>query len=288
MKVIISLVLVSLLAAAAPQREAPSGGVFARDNLVAWCIVPFDAKQRGPKERAEMLARLGVKRVAYDWRDHHVPQWDEELEQYKKHGIELVGFWAPNRHEQILELLKRHGLKSQLWVMGAEPKGDTQAQRVEASAASIAPVAKLAQGYGCTVGLYNHGGWFGQPENQVAIIERLRSDGVDNVGMVYNLHHGHEHVSRFPELMKLMKPHLLCLTINGMKQGGPKILPVGQGDNDRALLEVIRGSGYVGPIAIINHREDVDAEVGLRQNIDGLKELLGEMKDEAAVRTYRE
>ena len=23
--------------------------VFARDNLVAWCIVPFDAKKRGPK-----------------------------------------------------------------------------------------------------------------------------------------------------------------------------------------------------------------------------------------------
>src|SRR5688572_24366106 len=46
------------------------GGLFARENLVAWCIVPFDAKQRGPAERAEMLARIGVTRVAYDWRDH--------------------------------------------------------------------------------------------------------------------------------------------------------------------------------------------------------------------------
>ena len=287
MKSILLLLLASLLAAA-PHREPARGPVFSRDNLVAWCIVPFDAEQRGPKERAEMLVRLGVKRVAYDWRDHHVPQWDEELGQYKKHGIELVGFWAPSRHERILELLKRHGLKSQLWVMGAEPKGDTQAQRAEASAASIAPVAKLAAKYGCTVGLYNHGGWFGQPENQAAIIERLRSDGVDNVGMVYNLHHGHEHVARFAELMKLMKPHLLCLTINGMKPGGPKILPVGQGDNDRALLEVIRDSGYTGPIAILNHREDVDAEVGLRQNIEGLKKLLGEMKQEEALRTFGE
>lgn len=288
MKFLAPLVLVSLVAAAAPQHAPPKGGVFARDNLVAWCIVPFDAKQRGPKERAEMLAGLGIKRVAYDWRDHHVPQWDEELDQYKKHGIELVGFWAPSRHEQILELLKRHGIKSQLWVMGAEPKGDTQAERVEASAASIAPVAKLAAKYGCTVGLYNHGGWFGQPENQVAIIQRLRSDGVDNVGMVYNLHHGHEHVARFPELMKLMKPHLMCLTVNGMRQGGAKILPVGEGDDDRALLEAIRDSGYSGPIAILNHREEVDAEVGLRRNMDGLKKLLGEMEDEAALSTYRQ
>ena len=281
-RAVCTTLLVLLVLGAAPSERL----VFSRDNLVAWCIVPFDAKQRGPKERAEMLVRLGVRRIAYDWRDQHVPEWDEELNQYKSHGIELVGFWAPDRHRQILEMLKRHGIKSQLWVMGSDPKVEAQEQRVEASAATIAPVAKLAKEYGCTVALYNHGGWFGEPENQVAIIERLRKDGVDNVGMVYNLHHGQEHVRRFPQLMKLMKPHLMCLTVNGMKQGGPKILPVGQGDSDRALLEAIRDSGYTGPISILNHREEVDAEVGLRQNIEGLKKLLGEMKDEAALKTY--
>jgi sugar phosphate isomerase/epimerase len=233
-----------------------------------------------------MLVRLGIKRIAYDWRDQHVPQWDEELEQYKSHGIELVGFWAPDRHQQILDLLRRHGLKTQLWLMGADPKGADQAARVEAAAAAVAPVAKLAKTYGCTVGLYNHGGWLGEPENQVAIIERLRRDGIDNVGMVYNLHHGHEHVARFAGLMKLMKPHLMCLTINGMKQGGPKILPVGQGGDDVALLKTIRDSGYAGPIAILNHREEVDAEEGLRQNIEGLKKLLGQMNDESALKTF--
>ena len=281
-------------AAGSAEKAAPAskGGdsvtPFRRDNLVAWCIVPFDAKQRGPRERAQMLARLGIRRVAYDWRDHHVPQWDEELSQYKAHGIELVAFWAPGRHQQILDLLKRHGVRAQLWVMGAEPKADTQVKRVDAAAAAVAPVAKLAKQYGCTVGLYNHGGWFGQPQNQVAIIERLRRDGVDNVGIVYNLHHGHEHLPRFPDLMKLMKPHLMCLTLNGMKQGGPKILPVGQGDSDLALLDAIRQSGYAGPVAILNHREEVDAEEGLRQNIEGLKKLLGQLGDGEAVTTYRD
>ena len=28
---------------------------FDRDKLVAWCIVPFDAKRRGPAARVEML-----------------------------------------------------------------------------------------------------------------------------------------------------------------------------------------------------------------------------------------
>ena len=278
-------------AAPAPKGGASSSArpsVFSKDNLVAWCIVPFDAKQRGPKERAEMLSRLGIKRIAYDWRDQHVPEWDEELTQYEAHGIELVGFWAPNRHKEILELFKRHGVRSQLWLMGQDPKADSQAQRVEQAAAAVAPVAKLAKEYGCTVGLYNHGGWFGEPENQVAIIEHLRKGGVDNVGIVYNLHHGHEHVARFPELLKLMKPHLYCLTVNGMRQGGPKILTVGQGDNDRALLDAIRQSGYAGPIAILNHREEVDAEQGLRENIDGIKGLLPQLGDEAALQTYRE
>ncbi|SVD95358.1 uncharacterized protein METZ01_LOCUS448212 [marine metagenome] len=29
--------------------------VFARGNLLAWCILSFDARKRGPKERAAML-----------------------------------------------------------------------------------------------------------------------------------------------------------------------------------------------------------------------------------------
>ncbi len=40
--------------------------LFARSNLVAWCIVPFDSQKRGPEERAAMLERLGLRRLAYD------------------------------------------------------------------------------------------------------------------------------------------------------------------------------------------------------------------------------
>ena len=79
------------------------GSLFAKPNLLAWCIVPFDAKNRGPKERVEMLVKLGIGRVAYDWRDKHVPTWDEEMALYKKHGIELVGFWGVN--DKALDLM---------------------------------------------------------------------------------------------------------------------------------------------------------------------------------------
>ena len=295
-RVLLGILLLSLLAAAPPAGPGAAhpmappvkgDSVFARSNLVAWCIVPFDAKQRGPKARVEMLAQLGVRRVAYDWRDNHIKEWDEELTQYNAHGIELVGFWAPARHDEILALFKRHDLKAQLWVDGpAGADGQPQSQRVESVAAALLPLARKAKDAGCTVGLYNHGGWFGEPENQIAVIEQLRKSDVDNVGIVYNLHHGESHVGRFPQLLPKMKPYLLCLNLNGMKKGGPKILPLGQGDDDLRLLRAIRDSGYQGPVGILNHREEIDAEQGLKQNLDGMKRLLVELKDEQALRTH--
>ena len=63
--------------------------LFSRDNLVAWCIVPFDASKRTPQQRSEMVRDLGLSRVAYDWRSEHVPSFEDEILQYKKHGIEF-------------------------------------------------------------------------------------------------------------------------------------------------------------------------------------------------------
>src|SRR5438132_3325876 len=182
---------------------ARGDNLFRRENLVAWCIVPFDAKKRGPEERAAMLEKLGFKHFAYDYRAEHVPTFDAEVEALQRHGIELTAWWFPTslngEARLILDVLKRHGAKPQLWVMGdgPPPRDDAeQKARVESEAKRIRAIADEAGKIGCKVALYNHGGWFGEPENQLAIIERLRADGVSNVGIVYNLHHGHDHLDR--------------------------------------------------------------------------------------------
>ncbi len=280
-----------IIAHPAPAADAPDAkALFARDNLVAWCIVPFDAKKRSPEDRADMLKRLGFKRYAYDWRAEHLPTFEREIEALKKNGIELTAVWFPgslNKEAQtLLDALKKHGIKTSLWVSmnggAVSVTPDEQKKRVEQHAAALKPTAEAAAKIGCTVGLYNHGGWFGEPENQLAIIDALK---MPNVGIVYNLHHGHDHLGRFPELLKKIKPHLLALNLNGMidkgDQKGKKILPLGQGDLDHSLLKTIRASGWNGPIGILGHTND-DAEQRLKDNLDGLDWLLPQLEGKPA------
>lgn len=269
------------------RHDAAGESVFRKDNLVAWCIVPFDAAKRGPEERAQMLRRLGITRLAYDWRERDILTFDEEIDALERHAIRLEAFWVPLSLEPaadknmaiVLDLLERRKVRTQIWVSlhGRETKtleAMPPAERVEVVARAAGWVAQRARRIGCSVALYNHGGWFGEPENQIAVIERLAAG---NVGIVYNFHHGHEHVDRFAEMFAKMKPHLLALNLNGMRREGPKILPLGEGDLDLKLLRIVRDSGYQGPIGILDHREELDAEVSLRRNLEGLEKLLRAM-----------
>lgn len=267
-----------------PEQRSASFDLFAPENLVAWCIVPFDAKKRGPIERAQMLKKLGITKLAYDYRAEHIPTFDAEMDALKANGIELTAWWFPGTMNDearlILDVIKRHGVHPQLWITGGgTPTKDSAEQqaRIATEVDRIRPIAAAAANAGCKVALYNHGGWFGEPENQIAIIQQLSRDQVSNVGIVYNQHHGHEHMDRFSDLMNKMKPYLLALNLNGMTRDGDKtgkkILPLGSGEEDARLLWIIRESGWRGPIGIINHRPEMDAEEALRGNLEGLKKL---------------
>ena len=258
--------------------------LFARKNLVAWCIVPFDAKKRGPKERAEMLQRLGLSKLAYDWRDEHVRTFEDEIIQTKKCGIEIVAFWG--MHNDFAPLVRKYGLKPQFWVIAGSPQNGTNEEKVAQAAEGLMPIVNQTRELGCRLALYNHGGWSGEPDNMVAVVKYLRErKQADHVGIVYNLHHGHGHLTDFPEALARMKPYLFCLNLNGMIQDGEakgkKILPLGQGDLELQLLKTILASGYRGPIGILNHTDE-DAEGRLQDNLDGLDWLVKQLKGESA------
>jgi hypothetical protein len=258
---------------------------FRKENLVVWCIVPFDAKNRGPAERAEMVERLGLKRVAYDWRKKHILEFEDEILAYKKHGLEYFAFWG--WHESMEELIKKHEITPQIWSMfrGQQPSEGTVDEKVKIVADQFLPDAKKAKSLGLKFGIYNHGGWAGEPKNLVAVCELLRTEhGLDNVGIVYNFHHGHADIEDFEARFKLVQPYLLCLNINGMvdanlvdkKSRENKILPLGSGKHEEKMIRHVIGSGYEGPVGVLGHRKEMDAEESVGLNLKGLHDLLSD------------
>ena len=258
--------------------------IYDKKNLIAWCIVPYDKLERTPAERAAMLAELGIERMAWDWRERHLDQLDDEISELRKAGIELssVWFWLDNRaadellehHEQILGALARADAKTTLWVSYDNEffTGLSQKERLRKAVKSIENILDRARAQGLTVALYNHGDWFGEPLNQIRILQELGVglEGSDEIGLVYNFHHGHEQAERFPELLDEMLPYLWTVNINGMKRGGEKILDVGKGNLEQDMLAALAASGFDGTIGILGHTEGEDVKVVLKRNLEGL------------------
>ena len=274
------LAVISLAQASTTLAAAEPPSLFERQNIVAWCIVPYDSVKRGPAERAEMLKKLGLTKVAYDWRAEHVPQFEQEILEYKKRGLEYFAFWGA--HDDAFRLFEKYQLHPQIWITAPNPAGTLpRDQQIKEASTKLLPMVERTRKLGCELGLYNHGGWGGEPENLVAVCAYLREHhNAKHVGIVYNQHHGHSHVDRFTEAMTAMKPYLLCLNLNGLTRDGDKrgmkIHPVGQGELDLPMLNIIAASGYRGPIGIIGHTND-DVELRLRDNLEGLEWLVPQL-----------
>jgi len=281
----LNLFLVAVtLGATAARAEIPAN--FQRENLVAWCIVPFDAKKRGPAERVAMLEELGLRRIAYDWRKEHVAEFDEEFRLYREHGLELFAFWSV--HEAAYPLFEKHDFTPQVWRTLRSPDGTTDKERIDQAASSMEELARDLGDRGLTLGLYNHGGWGGRPSSLVAVCEELHARGHENVGIVYNFHHAHFDREEFSAEFARMIPHLLCLNLNGMldpeefdvKKQQDKIRPVGSGEHEKEMLRIVLESDYTGPVGILAHRTDRDVEIVLRENLEGLDSLLSDLTGE--------
>jgi sugar phosphate isomerase/epimerase len=279
------------------QGQETKGKVFSRNNLVAWCIVPFDSKKRGPEERAQMMNDLGITKFAYDWREEHVSSFDAEMDAIKKHHIELIGFWMPYGpnpqnnpdYKIILDLLKRQGIKTQLWWSYGSDDSELGNLNEEEKLAAVSKMVKImaedAAKIGCTVGLYNHNGWFGEPEVELAI---LRQVDMKNVGIVYNFNHAEDQIDRFPEFFPKILPHLIALNIAGLEKGPPgKVVAVGQGDSEKEMIRIIAESNYNGTLGIINENTAPDAEEGLKMNMEGLKVILQSLGYTQVLKTYK-
>ena len=255
------------------------------DELFAWCIVPFDSVKRNPDQRISMLKELGISSYAYDWRNENLSEMIYEWNLAKENDIQIkaVWLWIDARADSVGSLSKSNKtllanidsakLQTQVWVSFHENyfMDLTDSAKLDKAVEILGYVHDEVTARDCTLGLYNHGDWFGEPANQAAIIERM---SVQDVGIIYNFHHGHHQVENFPEIVDSMISNLWAVNINGMKIEGPKILAVGKGDHEVKMLKTLINAGYDGPIGILGHVEEADVSVILQENINGYSKIL--------------
>lgn len=276
---LMSLIVLSLVACT-PQEEA----YFQADNTFAWCIVPFDSEERSPAERLDMLTDLGIKSYAYDWREKHLDEMAQEIQLAQEKGIEMLSVWmwmdANNdsighlsaSNERVLRILGETGLKTTIWMSFHENYFADLApvEALDKGIAMVRYISTRAQKVGGKVGLYNHGAWFGEPENQIAILKALPEF---SIGLIYNFHHAHEQLAAYPDLVKQMEPYLWAVNLNGMRAEGPKILPIGKGDKEQEMIQQLKDAGFDGPWGILGHVETADVKLILEENLAGLRSL---------------
>jgi sugar phosphate isomerase/epimerase len=260
----------------------PNNKKLSMKDLFAWCIVPYDSKERTPEERIKMLKELGFTSYAYDWREKHLTETSHELSLAKENDIKVIAVWIwidedePGKlsesNKKIINALKETGTSTQIWLGFNENYFDglNQEESVQKGVKMLRYLNERAKESGSRIALYNHGGWFGEPENQVEMIKQIPDC---EIGIIYNFHHGHEQIDQFPELLKIMKPYLWAVNLNGMKKEGPKIITIGKGIEEKRMIQLVLDSGFYGPFGIIGHTEGEDVKDVLHRNLEGLINL---------------
>jgi sugar phosphate isomerase/epimerase len=231
-----------------------------------------------------MLKRLGFSQYVWDWRDEHLADLKEEIRLARENDIRMraVWIWVDRNHVSvgnlgaanrfIFDTFAGAKLPTEYWVGFHENffDGLDDEECVRQAAEMVGYLRDEAARSGGTVALYNHGGWFGEPDNEIKIIKAV---GDPSVGMVFNFHHAHPMIDEFPDLLPRMLPYLRAININGMDPEGPKIILVGQGTHEAEMIRLVLNSGYDGPIGVLGHVDDADVEKILEENLAGLKAM---------------
>lgn len=257
---------------------------FRQDNLIPWSIVAYDEKQRSPIERVDMLKDLGFSQYAFGGRPRHIATMEHELTYAASQGIKISAVWLyihPDKDQPgalkpesraVLEVLRNMELQTQIWVgfHHEYTQGLSEEEGFAKAREMVDYLALEADALGCKLALYNHGGWFGNPINQLRILNSLKEH---DIGIIYNFHHAHEHLEEFEEIFFSIQKYVWCINLNGMRKEGPKILPVGQGDLEKEMIQFILEQGYQGPFGLIGHVKGGDAAEILSVNFAGLRRI---------------
>jgi len=264
-----------------PPSQAAIPAWCVREQVAASHLVAHDSVRRGPRERAQMLREIGVRRIIWDWRDEHLETFDAELDALRAHQVELAGIWTPlpmpafeepdyaarfglvpARIKTLITEAARRGFAPDLWTQiafgtpGAPAPLSEAAHRSEVNRAAdhLTGLIRLARGHGMCVVLTNHGGWAGEPQTLKDVVTELARRGLGNVGLGFRLQHAHHLIPDLDRHLATMGEHLVALMLSGADAGaelsGRVILPFGAGSRDRWVTHAILDSGWQGQLVV--------------------------------------
>ncbi|WP_430408386.1 sugar phosphate isomerase/epimerase family protein [Kordia sp.] len=254
-----------------------------------WCILGFDAADRTPEQRIALLKELGLTKYGFNKGKGDFSNMKKEFKLAKENDIEItsVFLWLHAKrdsigklspaNQELLQNLREVAQKPVIWVSFSDNffENLTQEEAIKRSIDMIQFVKLEANKIGCKLALYNHHGWFGNPYNQIKILEELNDE---SLSMVYNFHHAHEYVDQFQDIVQKIKPYLSFVNLNGVKKEGPQILTIGEGDYEFEMINMLIEEGYNGPWGILGHIKTEDVKIVLERNIEGLKLLNAKVK----------
>ncbi|WP_298511570.1 TIM barrel protein [uncultured Kordia sp.] len=263
------------------------------NEVSPWCIIGFDSQDRTPQERITMLKQMGLSKYGFNRGKGDLSTMKEEFKLAQQNDIEItsiflwlnakrdsIGKLSSNNQELLVNLAEMDH-KPTVWISFSDNFFEklSQEESIEFAIEMIKFIKSKADELGCKLALYNHHGWFGNPHNQVEILERLNQKSIT---MVYNFHHAHEYVDEFPSIVKKIKPYLSYVNLNGVKKEGPQILAIDQGDHEFEMIKQLIDEGFKGPWGILGHIKTEDVEKVLLQNINGLKSINAKLKQEGS------
>ena len=261
----------------------------------ALCMDTHDAKKRDLEAQAALLKELGYAGAGHLWLDgfgagtSSVDSVKERLRTLDAAGLRLfqvyvrvdVGAavpWAPRLRDAI-PLLHGRGVQLAVLMGGAKPSDESRdARAVEV----LREIAGLARPHGVKLALYPHvGEWLEKVEDAVRV---ARKTDRPEVGAMFNLCHWQKvsEDSKLRETLKLAKPYLFAVTINGSdlrKANDRWILPLDQGSFDGLdLLRALREIGFEGPIGLQCYGIPGDARDHLQRSMAAWKKLREDLR----------
>lgn len=264
--------------ASVPALDDVLGALDRRGIALAACWLPLEPEDPLAEEMLETFARHGVR--PWLWTMQSAKDGPQTPEEWSELFAPVAAAGFPENSPEARQAIE-DALSRRIYEPSFVHTPEEQQATLEREAGRIERLARLGARYGCRVGLYNHHGWFGLMENQLAMLAWLRERGVDDVGLVYTFSHSrdafHDDADGFPELWERIRPHVAAINIGGSRCAGTLTYP-SQLDSELEMMRTIEQSGWRGPVVMKSmHNEDTgDTRITLEHLLRGLEWCVAE------------